>query len=63
MIVAGLKVLAARDALPHSVFIYMIENELSFGASTARRLMAVTADRRLLSLSTLLPRELGSCIS
>lgn len=37
----------AKAALPHGTFTAMIENDLPFGASTARRLMAVASDPRL----------------
>ena len=38
---------AAKATLVHGEFLAMIEQQLPFGASTAQRLMAIAADRRL----------------
>jgi N6-adenosine-specific RNA methylase IME4 len=44
---AGRLTAEAKEAMPHGEFEAMVEHDLPFGPSTARRLMIVAADRRL----------------
>lgn len=43
----GRTLLAAKKALPHGTFLKMIDDDLPVTASTAQRLMAIAADRKL----------------
>jgi hypothetical protein len=47
IIECGKLLTAAKEALPHGEFGKMIESDLPFGPSTAQRLMAIGADRRI----------------
>jgi hypothetical protein len=45
----GVKLLAAKDALPHGDFENMIKSQLDFTPQTARKLMIVASDTRVLN--------------
>ena len=47
VLATGQRLIEAKGALPHGEFGAMIEQDLPFGASTGRRLMAIAKDKRL----------------
>lgn len=47
VIEVGRLLIKAKEALPHGLFIRLIEGELPFGDRTAQRLMAIAGDQRL----------------
>jgi N6-adenosine-specific RNA methylase IME4 len=47
IIECGRLLVAAKTGLPHGQFEKMVERDLPFGASTARRLMAIANDKRI----------------
>ena len=52
MIRCGRALAAAKDEMPHGAFTAMVEKDLPFGTSTARRLMAIGADPRIADMET-----------
>jgi|GEM_PF-6869665 len=59
----GLTLIAAKKSLPHGEFLEMIEKDLPFTASTAQRLMKISADLRIAANAAhvqLLPSSWGT---